>query len=92
MIAERRLTGTLNDAVVLTYLDLLADEPDTFVSKKYDMDRAIYVQGLAIDVQERRMTLKELSNRLYREKINPGSTADIIIAGIFIALIRGMRV
>lgn len=92
LIAERRLTGTLNDAVVLTYLDLLADEPDTFVAKKYDMDRAIYVQGLAIDVQERRMTLKELSNRLYREKINPGSTADIIIAGIFIALIRGMRV
>lgn len=92
LISERRLTGTLNDAVVLTYLDLLADEPDTFVSKKYDMAKAIYVQGLAIDVQERRMTLKELSNRLYREKINPGSTADIIIAGIFIALLRGMRV
>lgn len=92
LIAERRLTGTLNDAVVLTYLDLLADEPDTFISKKYDMAKAIYVQGLAIDVQERRMTLNELSNRLYREKINPGSTADIIIAGIFIALLRGMRV
>lgn len=92
LIAERRLTGTLNDAVVLTYLDLLADEPDTFVAKKYDMEKALYVQGLAIDVQERRMTLKELSNRLYREKVNPGSTADIIIAGIFLALIRGMRV
>lgn len=92
LIAERRLTGTLNDAVVLTYLDLLADEPDTFVAKKYDLEKAVYVQGLAIDVQERRMTLNELSNRLYREKINPGSTADIIIAGIFIALVRGMRV
>lgn len=92
LIAERRLTGTLNDSVVLTYLDLLADEPDTFVAKKYDLDKAIYVQGLAIDVQERRMTLNELSNRLYWEKINPGSTADIIIAGLFIALIRGMRV
>lgn len=92
LIASRRDTGTLNDAVVLTYLDLLADEPDTFIAKKYDMHRAIYTQGLAIDVLERRMTLNELSNRLYREKINPGSTADIIIAGIFIALIRGMRV
>jgi triphosphoribosyl-dephospho-CoA synthase len=52
----------------------------------------LYVQGLAIDVLERRMTLNELSNRLYQEKINPGSTADIVIAGIFIALVRGMRV
>lgn len=92
LIHERRDSGTLNDAIVLTYLELLADEPDTFVAKKYDMDKAIYVQGLAIDVVERRMTLNELSSRLYREKINPGSTADIIIAGIFIALLRGMRV
>ncbi len=92
LILERRYNGTLNDAIVLTYLDLLADEPDTFVAKKYDMNKALYVQGLAIDVLERRMTLNELSNRLYREKINPGSTADIIIAGIFIALLRGMRV
>ena len=92
LLQERRDSGTLNDAIVLTYLDLLADEPDTLVAKKYDMDRALYVQGLAIDVLERRMTLDELSNRLYREKINPGSTADIIIAGIFIALLRGMRV
>ncbi len=92
LISERRDTGTLNDAIVLTYLDLLADEPDTFVAKKYDMNKALYVQGLAIDTIERRMTLNELSNRLYREKINPGSTADIIIAGIFIALLRGMRV
>jgi triphosphoribosyl-dephospho-CoA synthase len=92
LISERRDSGTLNDAIVLTYLDLLADEPDTFITKKYDADKALYVQGLAIDVLERRMTLNELSNRLYREKINPGSTADIVIAGIFIALLRGMRV
>jgi triphosphoribosyl-dephospho-CoA synthase len=92
LISERRSSGTLNDAVVLTYLDLLADEPDTFVAKKYDMEKALYVQGLAIDVVERRMTLNELSSRLYQEKINPGSTADVVIAGIFIALLRGMRV
>jgi triphosphoribosyl-dephospho-CoA synthase len=92
LIYERRVSGTLNDAVVLTYLDLLADEPDTFIAKKYDMNKALYVQGLAIDVLERQMTLNELSNRLYQEKINPGSTADIVIAGIFIALLRGMRV
>jgi len=82
----------MNDATVLTFIELLAEEPDTFVVKKYDMNKAVYVQGLAIDVLEHRMTLNELSNRLYVEKINPGSTADLIIAGMFIALLNGLEV
>jgi len=91
-IQSKRKTGTMNDATVLTYLEMLAAEPDTFIAKKYDMDKAVYVQGLALDVVERRMTLKELSDRLFIEKINPGSTADLMIAGLFIALVSGMRV
>jgi triphosphoribosyl-dephospho-CoA synthase len=91
-ISEKRRTGTMNDATVLSYLELLSEEPDTFIAKKYDMEKALYVQGLAIDVLERRMTLQELSQRLFIEKINPGSTADIIIAGLFIALLNGMKV
>lgn len=91
-ITKKRRTGTMNDATVLSYLELLAEEPDTFIAKKYDMEKALYVQGLAIDVLERRMTLKELSQRLFLEKINPGSTADIVIAGLFIALLSGMKV
>jgi triphosphoribosyl-dephospho-CoA synthase len=91
-ISEKRRTGTMNDATVLSYLELLSEEPDTFIAKKYDMEKALYVQGLAIDVLERRMTLQELLQRLFIEKINPGSTADIIIAGLFIALLNGMKV
>jgi len=91
-IYSKRKFSTMNDATVLTYLELLAEEPDTFIAKKYNMDKALYVQGLAIDVLERRMTLEELSRRLFIEKINPGSTADIVIAGLFIALLNGMKV
>ncbi len=91
-ITTKRRTGTMNDATVLSYLELLAEEPDTFIAKKYDMEKARYVQRLAVDVLERRMTLMELSSRLYVERINPGSTADIIIAGLFIALLNGMKV
>ena len=91
-IYNKRKTGTMNDATVLSYLELLSEEPDTFIAKKYDIEKAVYVQGLALDVLERRMTLNELSRRLFAEKINPGSTADTIIAGIFIALANGMRV
>ena len=89
-IAGRRKAGTMNDAIVLSYLELLAEEPDTFIAKKYDLEKAVYVQGLAVDALERRMTLRELSHRLYVEKINPGSTADIVIAGLFVALLNGM--
>lgn len=91
-IQGKRRTGTMNDATVLTFLELLAEEPDTLIVKKYDMSKAIYVQKLANDVIERRMILKELSQRLYIEKVNPGSTADIVIAGLFISLLNGMRV
>lgn len=91
-LMKKRGASTMNDATVLTFLELLSEEPDTFIVKKYDMDKALYVQGLAIDVLEHRMTLKELSNRLYLEKINPGSTADLVIAGLFIALLNGMQV
>ncbi len=91
-ILKKRQSSTMNDATVLTFIELLAEEPDTFVVKKYDMNKAVYVQGLALDVLEHRMTLNELSNRLYVEKINPGSTADLIIAGIFIALLNGLEV
>jgi triphosphoribosyl-dephospho-CoA synthase len=38
------------------------------------------------------MTLEELSRQLFIEKINPGSTADIVIAGLFIAMLNGMKV
>ncbi len=91
-LLKKRQSSTMNDATVLTFVELLAEEPDTLVVKKYDTNKAIYVQGLALDVLEHRMTLNELSNRLYVEKINPGSTADIIIAGIFIALLNGLEV
>ncbi len=80
-LLKKRKLSTMNDATVLTYIELLSEEPDTFVAKKFDMDKAVYVQGLALDVLEHRMTLNELARRLYFEKINPGSTADLIIAG-----------
>lgn len=91
-IRARRRSGTMNDATVFAFLELLAEEPDTLVAKKFDMGRAVQVQGLARDVLECRMTLGELSRRLAAGKVNPGSTADIVIAGLFIALLGGMGV
>jgi triphosphoribosyl-dephospho-CoA synthase len=35
--------------------------------------------------------VQEFDNELLKKRINPGSTADIIIAGLFIALLGGLR-
>jgi triphosphoribosyl-dephospho-CoA synthase len=35
--------------------------------------------------------IERLDQELLRKKINPGSTADIAIAGLFIALLAGVR-
>lgn len=35
--------------------------------------------------------IKEFDNELLEKKINPGSTADIIIAGLFLSLLGGLR-
>jgi triphosphoribosyl-dephospho-CoA synthase len=35
--------------------------------------------------------IKKLDSELLEKKINPGSTADIVIAGLFISLLAGVR-
>jgi triphosphoribosyl-dephospho-CoA synthase len=35
--------------------------------------------------------IKKLDEELLEKKINPGSTADIVIAGLFISLLAGVR-
>lgn len=38
-----------------------------------------------------RPLIKEMDRELLQRKINPGSTADVVIAGLFIALLGGLR-
>jgi len=81
--------GPGRQAIVNTFLTLLAAEPDTFIIKKHGPIVAREVMGRARDVLEGRYSLEDFDADCIERDINPGSTADIIIASLFIALGEG---
>ena len=87
----------INDAVVLTFMEILSCNKDTFIQTKFDSKkadevslraRAIMQKGGMEEIIDKIHTFDE---ELLKEGVNPGSTADIIIAGLFVSLFEGMR-
>lgn len=87
----------INDAVVLTFMDILSNYKDTFIQTKFDSKKAEEVSMRAKeilqkgDIEEIREEIRSFDEDLLKGSINPGSTADIIIAGLFVSLFEGMR-
>ena len=85
----------INDAITHAYLRLLADEEDTFITMKFGPRKSKYVQQKAQWIVTRgykRKEIEEFDEELIREGLNPGSTADIIAAALFISILSGLRV
>ncbi|MDM7913019.1 MAG: triphosphoribosyl-dephospho-CoA synthase [Methanotrichaceae archaeon] len=99
---EERLSGRevglgrlekLNEGVVRTFLEALAETPDSLILAKFGEAKAREVSlkaGLALEDR----TL-EAAHRLDQEllagDINPGSTADLVATSLFISLLKGLR-
>jgi triphosphoribosyl-dephospho-CoA synthase len=87
----------INDAVVHTFMFNLAFHKDTFIQTKFDSKKAEEVSKRAKEIFEKSFLeditddIKTFDDELLSEGINPGSTADIIIAGLFVSLFEGMR-
>jgi triphosphoribosyl-dephospho-CoA synthase len=77
------------ESISLAFLDLLATEPDTFISKEHGKDAAWKVMQKAQDVRTGLRDLVAFDQECINNGINPGSIADIIIASIYIALGEG---
>ncbi len=99
LLIEKAATMTINDAIVCTFLQMLAETPDTFIQTKFGREKSIEVSERAYtvisgsrDLDSIKPRVHEFDERLIREKVNPGSTADIIIGGLFVALVRGLEV
>ncbi len=88
---------SINDAVVLTFMELLSVNKDTFIQTKFDSKKAEEVSMRAKeilqkgDIEEIRDDIRSFDEILLKDGINPGSTADIILAGLFVSLFEGMR-
>jgi triphosphoribosyl-dephospho-CoA synthase len=82
----------VRDAIVELHLRLLAHTPDTLIARKAGADAAARVSAGARDVLAGRRTLRDFDASLRTEgnKLNPGTTADLVTATLFVALIEGM--
>jgi len=90
-----------NTAIVDTFLFLLANKPDSFITRKVGAERAREVQIRAQEVLARGGMLAKggetavwaLDEKLQKEKgqLNPGTTADIVGATLFVACLSGFR-
>jgi triphosphoribosyl-dephospho-CoA synthase len=83
--------GPGRQAIVNTFITLLASEPDTFVIKKHGIAIAQETMLAARDVLDGKRSIEDLDAECIERDINPGSIADIIIAAIFVALMEGWQ-
>ncbi len=87
--------GTPAERAAAAFLSALADRPDTLVATEHG-------EGVAREVRERAAELVERSaldidpeaveafaEDLVSQGVNPGTTADLVCAGLFVALERG---
>jgi triphosphoribosyl-dephospho-CoA synthase len=92
---------TTDQAVLQSYLELLAEIPDTLISRKRGTTAARTVSDQAAQVIAAggvftpggRQAIDELDVRLRAtpdNSLNPGATADLIAATLFVALLEGV--
>lgn len=81
----------INKATVLTFMTILSQIPDTLISRKYGDEVAEDVSQKASDILEFKdddsfvEKLLEFDDYLYENKLNPGTTADLTAASIFLS-------
>jgi triphosphoribosyl-dephospho-CoA synthase len=82
-----------NDGIVRTFLEALAEVPDSLICAKFGWEVALKVSQRAGEalLDDTLGKARELDTDLLADDINPGSTADLIAASIFISLLGGVR-
>lgn len=91
---DLRKTRKYSDACVLTFLTILSEVPDTLISRKYGDKKAseVSLQAKQLlmfrDDDDFEIKLKEFDDYLYANKLNPGTTADLVAASIFVSYLE----
>jgi triphosphoribosyl-dephospho-CoA synthase len=90
---------TVNSAIVETFLYLLSRHPDSLIIRKSGMEKAKEVSVRAAQVLRRRgepgfmEEVRRMDEELWSAdgELNPGTTADLTAASIFVQLLTGWR-
>ena len=83
--------GTL-EAIVSLHVGLLAAHPDTLIARKAGQEAAQRVSAAARAVYEGTLSLADFDASLRRDgnRLNPGTTADLVAATLLAALLSGV--
>jgi triphosphoribosyl-dephospho-CoA synthase len=101
-LAKKLENGTdLNEAIIHTFLEVLANVPDTFIARKVGVERSRKVSANArkvldlggLKTADGTKSLHRFDQQLRRSKnlLNPGTTADIIGAALSLCVLGGYR-
>ncbi len=90
---------TWEDATVELYLTLLARHPDTLIARKQGADvardvseqaaRVVVAGGVRTPAGKREIEALDLALRDPHNAMNPGTTADLTAAALFVVLMEG---
>jgi triphosphoribosyl-dephospho-CoA synthase len=94
-------TGNLDLAITHTFLEVLAEHPDSFIARKVGIKKAREVsllarevldfKGLKTEAGKEKLRNFDLTLRKSDSLLNPGTTADIIAATMAITILGGYR-
>lgn len=101
LMKQVKETENLNIAVTHTFLKVLSEYPDTFIARKVGYEKAREVSFYAEEVLklgglttlEGKERLREFDSMLRKSDslLNPGTTADLIAAGLALLVLSGYR-
>ncbi|MCW3995742.1 MAG: triphosphoribosyl-dephospho-CoA synthase [Candidatus Bathyarchaeota archaeon] len=100
-LAEQLKSKPLNMAVVHTFLKILSQRPDTFISRKVGKSKAVEISADANEIlelgglgtEEGKKRLSELDVKLRQKgnSCNPGTTADLTASALSVLTLSGYR-
>ncbi len=94
-------TGSLETAIVHTFLKVLSTAPDTLIARKTSLRKAedvslkaeevLALGGLATQLGRKELSSLDKELRQPINRLNPGTTADIIAAVLAVSILSGVR-
>jgi triphosphoribosyl-dephospho-CoA synthase len=90
----------LNVAITHTFLKVLAEYPDTFIARKVGIEKARQISFMAekvlklgLETFQGKEQLRKFDSALRQSSnlLNPGTTADIIVAALALSTLSGYR-
>jgi triphosphoribosyl-dephospho-CoA synthase len=100
-LTQQLKTKPLKTAVVHTFLKVLSERPDTFITRKVGKEKALEVSAEAkavlklggLETAKGKISLKRFDQKLRstQNECNPGTTADLTAAALALCTLSGYR-